>query len=178
MANYLKNSILKYNRIDMGDYSVPDYGSLNMVAIQQYVNSCDYKWFDWYRMDNNDNLERIALELYGNPDYWDILMVINNKNPFDVPLDLDAICSTIEYKIAEFESKLTKETDTVNTFNTKYGVVSTKLQPKTYLTFYDELEKIESAKSEKNRTMLIVKPTYITDFIKGGYDKGVFVNVN
>jgi len=159
MAKYLTNTILKFNTITIGETVVNDYSSLDFVGIKRFVNSSPAIWFDWYKLENNDNLERVSLDIYSTADYWDILLVINGMNPlYDIPVDFDTVIGNVDYLVNEYETRVYKN----------------NLLPGVRQTLADSLFKVASGKVESDRVIRIVKPGYVHDFLKAGTAAGVF----
>lgn len=99
----MKNTILKYDReelilndSDQISYDIPDYFSQKIFISDLSSSISDWDdYFDTYRMADNDKLERVSFELYGTPDYWDIIFLINERDPlFDMPYDFDTLSDT------------------------------------------------------------------------------------
>jgi len=159
MTKHLKNTIVNYDRRTVGNYSVADYTSKNIGKMREYIKACDSSMFDWYHMTNNDKLERVALEIYGNPDYWDILLMINDRNPlFQFPFDFDTLTSLTTDKMSEYA-------------NDVYG---TALKAAVYTEMYSKYEKEAVDNNELYRLILIVKPPRIYEFLQDGYEQGYF----
>ncbi len=80
----MKNTLLNYDleevELNGTDFNVSDYFSKD-VGIYSLINDLD-DYLDTYQINNNDKLERIAYELYGNIDYLDIrLKSVHLKYP-------------------------------------------------------------------------------------------------
>jgi hypothetical protein len=171
MAKYLTNTLQSYDRrgLPMDDiegsgakevYSVTDYTSVDHAKIREFVDSLSLNYFDWYQLQNNTNLEKLALDLYGNPDYWDIFIVVNHRNPlFEFPYDYDTLTNMVENKIAEYVD------------NVYGGELSTESYNALYENYKNEL--VNDA--EKFRIIKIVKPSKIYDFLQKGYEQGLFL---
>jgi len=159
MAKYLTNSILKFKQLTVNGFTVHDYSSIDFSGVQKLVNNSPVIWFGWYRLENNDNIERVSLEIYSNADYWDMLLVINNKNPlYDTPVDFDTVLGNVDYVVNEYETQVYKKT---------LPVAVKELLVK---NLSDDFTK----KVERDRVIRIVKPAYLREFIKSGIDAGVF----
>jgi len=160
---YLKNTIINFDNSDHTvlnkTYSVEDYRSLNLNKILDYIDNCEYDMFDWYQLQNNANLEKVALDLYGNPDYWDILIAINGHNPlFDLPFDFDVLESFSESKAQAYVDKV-------------YG---TELSEETNLELINSYREKFQTRNEELRVIRIVKPSMIQQFLQKGYEEGCF----
>lgn len=168
---YLKNTLQNYDKLDvrMPDieggnttetYIITDYTSVDHVKVRQFVDGLSPTMFDWYQLQNNSNLEKVALDLYGNPDYWDILVVINHRNPlFELPYDYDTITSMVENKVAAYASKV-------------YG---DELSSRSYDALVENYKTQMVKDAEVFRVIKIVKPSKIYEFLQKGYEQGLFL---
>lgn len=155
----LINTIVKYDRRTLDNYSVVDYTSKNIKNIQEYIDSLDDDLFDWYQMEDNDKLERIALELYGNADYWDILLIINERNPlFQLALDFDTLAKIATSKVLKYEEVV---------YKASIGAQANKEMDEKYNFEY-------VTDNEDYRVLRIVKPSRVFEFLQGGYEQGYF----
>jgi hypothetical protein len=97
----MKNTIITYNKRDIDEYSVSDYFSKNISIADilfQYPNLLAI-----YNTTNGDKLERISYELYGTTNYWDILLMLNKRDPlFEIPYDFDIIYDLTEAQLAKY----------------------------------------------------------------------------
>lgn len=147
----MKNSILTFDYEELDEFIVSDYFSKDISIWDLWDNVQDY--ISTYKITDNDKLERISYELYGTTDYWDILALLNQRDPlFDMPYDYDTIYAD------------------VSSFINQYIYYIYSHAPLNDATRQQELlEKfINEAEEEKeiNRYIYIVKPSRIGDFIK------------
>ena len=122
---FLQNSVLKFDTINIDDISnvtlTTDKNSLNVTPtldvsfydrkkIQKIKNiflSMNDAWFSYVLVPQNSSLEKISYELYNSKDYWDILLVLNERMPiFDMYYDYDIISEAGETGIQEYEKKV------------------------------------------------------------------------
>lgn len=152
----MKNTVLKFNtreeniKID-GDVfkNAPDYFSKSIKLHELTKEFNDMLTI--YKIQNNDKLERISYEIYGTTDYWDILLLLNNRDPlFEMPYDDDFI----ENSSTEF----------VN-FYRNYVYFNSPLMQKRTDELYREFSEKFKENNEKYRYIKIVKPSKINDFI-------------
>ncbi len=157
---YLKNSIINFDNRTINGYSVEDYFTINFVKVNEYVLSCPTDWFDWYQLQDNDKLEKIALDIYGDADYWDILLIINKKNAlFDMPYDYDTLLNMADYKTAAYEKDINK---------------SKSLPSVTRIAMVNAFKEKYISDNESFRIIKIVRPSKIQAFVQGGYELGLF----
>ena len=171
MAKYLTNTLQSYERRDvkMDDiegtgttetYSIKDYTSVDHSKIRRFVDTLDAGYFDWYQLQNNSNLEKLALDLYGNADYWDVFIIVNHRNPlFEFPYDYDTITTMVENKIKDYIANV-------------YGA---DLSTESYNAMYENYKNEMVNETEKFRIIKIVKPSKIYDFLQKGYEQGLFL---
>lgn len=156
---YLRNSIINYTNRENSTYNFEDYFSIDFNKVADYVNSCPKDWFDWYQLQDNSKLEKVALDIYGDSDYWDILLVINKKLAlFDMPYDYDTLMKMVDYKVAEYIKEIYKKNIPVNAYNSMVKALKEK-----YI-----------AENETFRIIKIVRPSKMQAFIQGGYEAGLF----
>ncbi len=168
---YLKNTLQNYSRMErlMPDvenagvhehYSITDYTSVDHAKVRQFVDSLPITMFDWYQLQNNTNLEKVALDLYGNADYWDIFVIVNHRNPlFEFPYDYDTLTSMVEAKIQDY-------------INDVYG---SDLSNEAYNSLYENYKNKMVEEAEQWRVIKIVKPSKIYEFLQRGYEQGLFL---
>jgi len=155
---YLKNTITKFNKRLIEGKNVNDYFSINFQEIDEYVKTRPNDWFDYYQLEDDDTLENVALNIYGDADFWDIILIINRKNAlYDMPFNFDGIVSSAEYKFDNF---------------VEYSGLTVSISTKNkMLKAYEEKY---SKDNEIFRTIKIVKPSKIQTFLQGGYEAGYF----
>jgi len=156
---YLKGTILNPVRINAQGYNVANYTSVDYVAIHKYTAGLPSSMFDMYQVNDNDKWERIAHELYNNADYWDVLLVVNKRNPLTgLPLDFDAVSIMSDDKAVAYETNTYKEALPNNIFDLMYA----------------EYNKHLTIQNDLNKVIRIVKPTMMSSFLQGGFDAGLF----
>jgi len=91
----MKNSVLVYDKEELNEFIVSDYFSKDINVFDIFTELEPY--LELYKMMNDDKLERLSNELYGTSDYWDILLMINDRNPlFEMPFNYDIILNESE----------------------------------------------------------------------------------
>lgn len=138
---------------------LPDYFSLNLPELYDWIDECDDDWFTYIRVDFNDTLPRLAYEAYGNATYWDIIMLVNQKTPFNcLPFDDDTIKSMATNKASKYKDDVYGNTLDSTSYTNLYN------------TYLAELE----ADNDDRFIIKIVKPSYIQEFLQLGYEEGMF----
>ena len=88
------NTLLTYDLEELDEFIVSDYTSKKVDIYNLFQEMKDNgtlaDFLEVYRISDDDKLERISYSIYGTPDYWDILLQINDRNPlFQMPYNLD-----------------------------------------------------------------------------------------
>jgi len=157
---YLKNSVIDYENRIVDNYSVEDYFTFDTKKVLDYVKTCTEDYFEWYQLENNDAIERVAHDLYGNADYWDILLLINGRDPlFGFVYDFDIVNLTSIQMVEKYD-------------NDVYTTASLTDMHKQYMQ--QTYEKKLNDQNESNRLIKIVKPSRINEFLQKGYESGCF----
>lgn len=160
MAKYLTNSVINFTNRTVNNYDVEDYFSMDFNKLSEYIDSCPSSWFDWYQIPNNSKIEKISLDIYGDANYWDILILINHRNPiFDMPYEYDTLYDLAEDRINEY-------------INDVY--VNKSLDETAKTIMIEAYKERLVAENELLRVIKIVKPTRLQTFIQGGYEQGYF----
>jgi len=156
---YLKGTIINPSRMNVPGYNVANYTSIDFVAIRAYISTLPNNMFDMYQVNDNDRWERIAHELYKNADYWDVLLVINNRNPLTgLPLDFDTISIMSDDVVFAYEK----------------NIFGGPLPAPVFDLMYNEYNKHLTMENDVNKVIKIVKPAMMSSFLQGGFDAGVF----
>ncbi len=157
----MRNMILKYEMQEIDNYIVSDYTSTK-IDIYNFLyefqeNGTFGDFFDLYRISDDDKLERISYSLYGTPDYWDVLLQLNDRNPlFDLPYNLDTLIEFSE----EFWNNYS------NNIYFQSPLISNILQER----IDEEIEKMKE-RNEIYRYIYVIKPSKINEFVKILRDK-------
>lgn len=164
----MDNKILNYdstiNSLDLKDspslFNITDYTSKKYLDLYRLPELSSADYIQYYIVNNDEKPEAISFDLYENTDYWDLLMLINNRSPlFDLPYNFDVIASAAEDKIARY--------------NETYSTGNLAALDLSHYTELIEQEKINStAANEDIRKIKVIKPSKIYDFIKLLREKG------
>lgn len=156
---HLKNKVLNYENRTIGNYNVEDYFTFNVGKIQGFIKDCSNDFFEYYQLNDDDKLERIALELYNNANYWDIVLLINDMDPlFSMVYNYDTISSMAE-------DKANKYLEDIGT-----SVPSSHAD---YLA--SKYEAIFNKENDSKRIIKIVKPNRMQDFLQLAREKGCLI---
>jgi hypothetical protein len=152
----MKNSILKYDldevTINLGfatEVKVRDYFSKDVKVFSIFDAHIDL--FATYQIENDDKIERISYELYGTTDYWDILLLLNDRSPlFEMPYGYDLIHDFAQNRIDIYKNFIYSHAPLLND---RADVL------------FEELSEELLVKNENTRTIYVVKPSRMNDFI-------------
>lgn len=169
---YLKNTILNptvamIDNIEKifpdrsGSLNIPMYNIVTLQKIKRVINSLRGSVISYMTVSNNTCLEKIAFELYGNANYWDILLLLNTRNPlFQMPYDFDVLSDAADKNVSEYERKVYKK----------------KLPAKIQETFRKtSLEKLTD-ENERFRVLKYIQPARIFDFLQILYENKLIKN--
>lgn len=155
VGDYYKRTTMDYDSI----FQVEDYSSMNILKIKEYINNCPPEWFTYTKAFENDTPERIAYSLYGNANYWDVVMLVNDADPFTlVPRNYDTLYKIAQNKVKKYETEV-------------YGK---SLDDKSYHRLVDKYISELQEKNEDKYRIKVIKSVYIQTFLQVGFEEGVF----
>lgn len=150
----MKNSILNYENMDVENLNLEDYFSLNPYKLIAFNETIDETFFDYYQIKDDDLIEKISYDLYSDENYWDLLLVINQKNPlFDMVYSEDTVMKMTDDFVDLYPGKISDN-------------------HKAFLVDYYNNKAIE--KNESMRTLKIVRPTRLQEYLQLATDYGCF----
>lgn len=146
----MKNSILNYNSLSSKQFTSQYYHSKYFNQIKDIIELKDSSYIETKELMDNQTIENISYILYGTPDYWDILVLINIRDPlFGMTYNFDIIDTASTNVVTKF----------METYSgTGASSVFDKLK-KIVLNNYDKL-------NEEKRTIRVIRPERINDFMK------------
>ena len=125
MYSYLKNTLLNFDTINIDDVTnvtvsktenslnvtpsldISFYDRNKIQKIKDVISSMNEAWFSYVLVPQNSTLEKISFDLYESKDYWDILLLVNERMPiFDMYCDYDIISEAGETSLKEYENKV------------------------------------------------------------------------
>ena len=125
MYSYLKNTLLNFDHINIDDVEnvttsknestlnvtpsldISFYDRIKIQKIKDVISSMNEAWFSYVIVPQNTTLEKISYDLYESKDYWDILLLVNERMPlFDMYYDYDIISEAGETSLKEYEEKI------------------------------------------------------------------------
>ena len=172
IPDYFKNSILNFKTQEYIDDSgatqkdgtsvkliVPDYQSINFKKVRIILDMCPEEWFEWIKIANHTNIEKLSQDLYGSPNYWDIILIINGRLPlFEFPYDYDIVEIMVDNMVNKYVQKVYKKPVTDETRERIRKMFIKKV----------------ADDNENYRFLKVIKPMYIYKFIQLGYEYEVF----
>lgn len=145
--------------------NVPFYDRIKILKIKNLINTLGNSWFGYRQISNNVTLEKISYDLYGSSQYWDILLLINNRMPiFDMPYDYDVISEVGETMTADYEERIYRKKipDTL----LPNGMTTREL-------FIKSFEDEQTENNEKFRIIKYILETKLYEFINMCYEKDI-----
>ena len=174
----LKNSTLIYDTETVDNYIVSDYTSKDYSKLYDQLEDFPDELFDKMLIQDNDKLERISYELYGNEDYWDILLLINNKSPlFSMSYSNEYILELKNVKLVNFINGLSNGIygeENIDIFTDTYLAETSEHAVYERLQFFNNniIKELE-LENESYREITYIKPAYFQEFLRLAYDKGL-----
>lgn len=145
----MKNSVLNFEREVIDNISVTDYKTLDLDSLRDLLNNKSY--LKYIELKYNDLIENVSYKYYKNSAYWDLLLVMNNRDAlFDMVYNFDTVIDIVD-EITE------------NYFRKDYqGKVSEQ-----FIEWYKENKKIKiSNLNENNVILFILKDEILSEVIR------------
>lgn len=145
----MKNSVLNFEREVIDNISVTDYKTLDLNSLRDLLNNKSY--LKYIELKYNDLIENVSYKYYKNSAYWDLLLVMNNRDAlFDMVYNFDTVVDIVD-EITE------------NYFRKDYqGKVSEE-----FILWYKENKKIKiSNLNENNVILFILKDEILSEVIR------------
>ena len=164
----MKNELYKYSDLEgthtykrtsgvyeKTTYVYKDYTSVDYSDIFKWDEVKSDAWTYIYLLDDNVKIETVSFELYGTPDYWDLLLGINNRNPiFEMPYDI--VEDELAYELEKFKTYSADSTELLE-------IVETKLR-----------ESIET-KNDTLKELRVIRPERLQDFLRLMRSRGLTI---
>lgn len=152
LTNYLDSyDYLEANKSEAEVCNVRDYRSVDYNSITKFINESN---IINVKINANDFMESVSNRLYNDPNLWDLLMLINNKDALsDMPYDNDRIADMADELIANYFNNPEKPYQ---------GNITEQL-----LTEYREyLIDLLTQKNYQNMVIKALDPVYLGDFLR------------
>ena len=168
MYSYLKNTLLNFNHINIDDVEnvttsknestlnvtpsldISFYDRIKIQKIKDVISTMNEDWFSYVLVPQNSTLEKISYDLYESKDYWDILLLVNERMPlFDMYYDYDIISEAGETSLQEYENKVYRKK------------ILSDVRERLRVKMQENYE----AENENLKIIKYIKKNYIYDFI-------------
>ena len=153
----MKNKVMNFDKEELDDFFVSDYFSKNIFLSDEIEEFGEY--LQSYKITDNDKLERISFELYGTTDYWDILLLLNSRDPiFGMPYEYDIVSDS--------------STNFIENFIEFFESANKPLTPERLESLTEYWENQFDKENELKRFIQVVRPSRMGDFLRLLKDKG------
>ena len=168
MYSYLKNTLLNFDHINIDDVEnvttsknestlnvtpsldISFYDRIKIQKIKDVISTMNEDWFSYVLVPQNSTLEKISYDLYESKDYWDILLLVNERMPlFDMYYDYDIISEAGETALQEYENKVYRKK------------ILSEVRERLRVKMQENYE----AENENLKIIKYIKKNYIYDFI-------------
>lgn len=168
MYSYLKNTLLNFDHINIDDVEnvttsknestlnvtpsldISFYDRIKIQKIKDVISTMNEDWFSYVLVPQNSTLEKISYDLYESKDYWDILLLVNERMPlFDMYYDYDIISEAGETSLKEYEDKVYRKK------------ILSEVRERLRVKMQENYE----AENENLKIIKYIKKNYIYDFI-------------
>ncbi len=168
MYSYLKNTLLNFDHINIDDVEnvttsknestlnvtpsldISFYDRIKIQKIKDVISTMNEDWFSYVLVPQNSTLEKISYDLYESKDYWDILLLVNERMPlFDMYYDYDIISEAGETSLKEYEDKVYRKK------------ILSDVRERLRVKMQENYE----AENENLKIIKYIKKNYIYDFI-------------
>ena len=145
-------------KLDNQEVYAYDFKSLDYSDLKSFVNS-NPEAFTTVNVDANHSIESVAKTLYGDSNYWDLILLLNNREMIeDMPKSTDILADEVKSK-------------TLNYFQDYKGNIPTyedsEGNQKSLIDLYYESKiKQETESNVQSQTFVVLKPEYKKQFLR------------
>ena len=152
LTNYLDSyDYLEANKSEAEVCNVRDYRSVDYNSITNFINESN---IINVKINANDFMESVSNRLYNDPNLWDLLMLINNKDALsDMPYDND--------RIADMADELI-----MNYFNNPEKPYQGNITEQLLTEYREYLIDLLTQKNYQNMVIKALDPVYLGDFLR------------
>lgn len=152
LTNYLDNyNYIEVNKSEAEICNVRDYRSVDCSSITNFINESN---IINVKINANDFIESVSNRLYNDPNLWDLLMLINNKDALsDMPYDND--------RIADMADELI-----MNYFNNPEKPYQGNITEQLLSEYREYLIDLLTQKNYQNMIIKALDPVYLGDFLR------------
>lgn len=163
---YLKNNITKPTTyfvspsLDGNGIAIPDLKSFDVNNIRNLLKSYPEEYYLYIKVEEDSNMEKLSLDIYGDPNYHDILLLLNDMDPIiDMPYDYDTLVDIANKKVEEYKRRH-----------------KVKLTQKDYDRLYEKYESELLKDNVVHGEIMYIKPTYIHEVLNKAYELGLLTS--
>jgi len=151
----MTNFLMKYTKLEREYgttlFKISDYTELNLKKILQIPESTASEYLDIYSLMDDETIENISYKLYGDEKYWDLLLLLNEKDPlFDMCYSITTLQEESFKRVKAYEMNIFRGT----------------LPPERFLALQEEIFIELYTKNEYNRKLRVIKPSRLSDYIR------------
>ncbi len=163
MAEFLlKNSLLNFDKFtktsvipklspETDMFYISDYTSKMLKEIAKLPAIVDGTHTQIYNLMDEEMIESVSFNLYNDEKYWDLLLIINNRDPlFGMAYSFDNIRQASIDKVQKYVD---------NTL--RHGLSTERFNALTEEVFVEKY-----VENELNRTLIVIRPEMMQDFIR------------
>ena len=140
-----------------------DFKSLNFDDLKSFAQS-NPEAFTTVNVDANHSIESVAKTLYDDPSYWDLILLLNNREMIEgMPKSTDILSDEVKSKTLNYFQKYQGNIPQWEEINKETG----KLEQKSLIDLYYE-NKIqqETESNVQDQTFIVLKPEYKKQFLR------------
>jgi len=147
----MKNSVIDYKQREYQNFKFRDFTSIYFGNIINELNKYPH-YFEFVDVTEDEKIENIAYQLYGNEDYSDLILLCNNENfLWCFPYNQDVLMNQLDSIIRNLKIEL--------------NVTENPQQIQDFLNLKDEIyDRLDESNSKKRR-MRIPKPENLGDVL-------------
>ena len=166
----MKNSVLVFENVPCradgmldgkrtGVLGLPLYNGTLLARAKEVLQNLDrIKYLGILELSNNVTLEKISWQIYKSPDYWDILLLVNDIDPlFGMPYDYDTVSESTTSQVDKYAEKVYR------------GHLSDKDRQR----LHDAIAAKDSEANEAHRRIYYVYPEKIYEIRHMLYEQGI-----
>ena len=142
-----------------GSLGIPMFKGEILSRAKEVLQSLDrVKYFGILELSNNTALEKISWQIYKSPDYWDVLLLVNDIDPmYGMPYDYDIVSEGTTAAIDEYATRIYKK----------------RLPDKDRQRLHDALASKDSEANEEHRKIYYIYPDRIYEIRQMLYEQGI-----
>ena len=151
------HGMLEPNRT--GILGIPMFNGIALARAKEVLQNLDRnRYFGIIELANNIALEKISWQIYKSPDYWDILLLVNDIDPlFGMPYDFDMVSESTTHSINKYMKRIYR----------RY------MPDKDRQRLHDAMAAQDAANNEAHRMIYYIFPERIYEVRQMLYEQGI-----